>query len=243
MGDSERLSDEMRGVRVKCQVWKGCGWLSRSHTHRRRHGEVERWSSTNCTIPYYPLNFSSAPHFLVPSSLHSPSCALSIFHPLHLNYWCHCKLNCGSRLEAFTPNSSNHHLLQWKWRIFSSANLQVCVIGGREENAGWLPSLLWNVFIKGSMRLWSLDSRPCISNSLLICLSLCVLCKHFSPHVLFIHLSCCCSNWKYSPNFYSYSQLLHVLILCYLLPFSTQQSWMILKKSIRHAQLITDLQI
>lgn len=92
-------------------------------------------------------------------------------------------------------------------------------MAGTEENAGWLPPLLWNVFTKGCARLWSLDSRPCISNILLFCLSLWVLCERFSPHFLFIFVFCCCSEWKSCSNFYSYSWLFHLLISCYLLLF------------------------
>lgn len=188
MGGSGRLRDEMRGVRVKCQVWKGCGWLPwslRTHTLRG-------WEGILCSI----FSLILSPQLLFSFSLHSSSLSHLVlpsqfFHPLHPNYWCHCKLNCCSRVVTFPLKSPNRYLSWWKWRLFPSANFQVCVIGGTEENAGWLPPLLRNVFTKGCEKLWSLDSRPCISNILLLCLSLWVLCKHFSPRFLFVFCFCC----------------------------------------------------
>lgn len=143
-----------------------------THTHIHGHGEGILCSIFSLILSPQLLLSSS---LLTPLSLcHSPSFTLSIFHPLHPNYWCHCKLNCCNRIAAFPLNSPNRHLLQWKWSLFPSANFQVCVMGDREENAGWLPPL------------FSLDSRPIVSNILLFCLSLWVLCDNFSISFLFI---------------------------------------------------------
>lgn len=174
----------------------GGTWLTSmkpTHTHTHTHGELERGSSVQSSASYYPLNFSSPPRSLTPLSLcHSPTFTLSIFHPLHPNYWCHCKLNCCNRIAALPPNSPGRYLLQWKWRLFPSANFQVCVMGGTWENAGWLPPLLWNVFTKGYERLWSWDSRPCVSNILLLCFSVWVLCEDSPARFLFIFVFSCC---------------------------------------------------
>lgn len=176
------------------------------HTHiqgqRGREGILHQ---DFCLTLSPQLLLSSSLFNCSPSLYHSPSFTL-FFHPLHPNYWCHCKLNCCKWIAAFPLNSPDCYLVWWKWRLFPSANFKVCVMGGTEENAGWLPSLLWNVFTKGCEQLWSLDSRPCISNILLFCLSLWVLCKHFSPHFLFFFSLCCFSELKLCSQFYSFSQ-------------------------------------
>jgi len=138
-----RLRDEGRGVRVKCQVWKGRGqppW----HTHTHMHTHImdkERGSSAESSASYYPLNFS--PRSLTPLSLafslslsfflsfslcHSPTITLSISPPLHPNYWSHCKLDCCNQIAA-SP-------LQWKRRLFPPANFPVCVMEGRRRWGG-----------------------------------------------------------------------------------------------------------
>lgn len=132
----------MRGVRVKCQVWKGRGWPPWSlHTHTLQRGREGTLCWIFCLILSPQLLLFS---LSLSATLHSFT--LSIFHPLLPNYWCHCKLNCCNRIAAFPLNSLDRYLLQWKWRLFPSANFQVCVMAGTEENAGWLPPLLWNVF-------------------------------------------------------------------------------------------------
>lgn len=192
---------EMRWEVSELNVRSGRDVADFHEAYAHTHWEVERGSSAQSSVSYYPLNFSSPSRSIAPLSLcHSPSFALPIFHPLHPNYWCHCKLNCCSRVVTFPLKSPNRYLSWWKWRLFPSANFLVCVIGGTEENAGWLPPLLRNVFTKGCEKLWSLDSRPCISNILLLCLSLWVLCKHFSPRFLFVFCFCC-SGLKSSSRF------------------------------------------
>lgn len=144
----------MRGVRVKCQVWKGCGWPPPClHAHTCGPREAGEGSLDEFSASHYPLDFSPRPPSLAPrpplsvslSPCHSPSFTLSIFHQLHPNYSCHFKLNCCNRIAAFPLKSADCCQRWWKWRLFPSANFQVCVMGGKEESAGWLPPLLWNV--------------------------------------------------------------------------------------------------
>ena len=95
-------------------------------------------------------------------------------------------------------------------------------MGGKDENAGWLPPPLWNVFTKGCVRLWSLDSRPCISNILLFCLCLWVFFFPLSLCFLFIFYSFA-AEFKSCSNCYSRSQLFHLLILLSLVAFFQRQ--------------------
>lgn len=151
MGGSGSLRDEMRGVRVKCQVWKGCGSPPRRlHAHTCGPREAGEGFLDEFSASHYPLDFSPRPPSLAPrpplsvslSPCHSPSFTLSIFHQLHPNYWCHFKLNCCNRIAAFPLKSPDCCQPWWKRRLFPSANFQVCVMGGKEESAGWLPPLL-----------------------------------------------------------------------------------------------------
>lgn len=189
----------MRGVRVKCQVWKGCGWPPWSrHAHICGRREAEEGFFADFSASYYPLHFSSHPYSLTLSfslslpSWRSPSFTLSIFHPLHPNYWCHSKLDCYNWMAAFPLKSPNSLPTQWKQGLFPSANFQVCVMGGKEENAGWLPPLLWNVFTKGWERLWSFGSSPLyFKHSPLLFLSV----STSQTHFLFISFLCSCSEF------------------------------------------------
>lgn len=112
---------EMRWEVSELNVRSGRDVADFHEAYAHTHWEVERGSSAQSSVSYYPLNFSSPSRSIAPLSLcHSPSFALPIFHPLHPNYWCHCKLNCCSRVVTFPLKSPNRYLSWWKWRLFPS---------------------------------------------------------------------------------------------------------------------------